>query len=246
MVEGSNRGLVYEINKVNTTINKQRTNNLYPNFIRCYNAGVLCPLCNKNDWCLISDDDVRNPSAVICGRTPKGAKRYIQNSGYLHQLREVRFSGTNELLSVSDKPLLVVEGSSDVLFAMDLGYIAIGKPSAEGGNDLLVRLLKGKNQNVIIIGENDKAGLRGMESTYQTLKPKCKSVIKILPSDGFSDLRDWGPTVDEFESWIKRNQITKTANGIFEVFRFRVLAQEWLKKKPMFYCFQNEWFDLEK
>jgi len=245
MVEGSNRGLIYEVNQFNTRPKKQKSNYLYPNFVRCYNARVSCPLCNKNDWCLVSDDDVHNPSAVICGRTSEGAKRYIQNSGYLHQLREPGINRQNELLRISNKPLVVVEGVSDVLAAMDLGYTAIGKPSAEGGNDLLAKLVGGKNQKIIIIGENDEAGLRGMESTYQTLRPKCKSVIKILPPDGFSDLRDWGPTVEEFEAWINRNKITKTAEGIFETLRYRPLTQELLKKKSKFVCFQSEWFDLE-
>ena len=242
MIEGSNRGLIYEISAFQ---NNQKPNHFYPKFIRAYRANVDCPLCGKRKWCLISDDDVHNPSAVICGHTSEGAKRYIKNSGYLHQLREPRYSGKNELLRISNKPLVVVEGVSDVLAAMDLGYTAIGKPSAEGGNDLLAKLVGGKNQKIIIIGENDEAGLRGMESTYQTLRPKCKSVTKVLPPDGFSDLRDWGPTVEEFEAWIKRNKITKTAEGIFETLRYRPLTQELLKKKSRFVCFQSEWFDLE-
>lgn len=245
MIEGSKRGLIYEVSKFNTKTNRQKPDYLYPNFIRCYNANVLCPLCGKKDWCLISADDVNNPSAVICGRTSEGAKKYIQNSGYLHQLREIGFSGQNKSLPISNKPLLVVEGYSDVLAAMDMGYTAIGKPSAEGGNDFLVKLLKGKNQKVIVIGENDEAGQRGLETTFQTLKSICKSVVKILPPDEFSDLRDWHPTTDEFESWIRKNKITKTAEGIFETFRPDVLAQEWLKKMPQFGCFQDEWFNLE-
>jgi len=248
MIEGSKRGLIYEVNKFgkfNTRTKKQKSNYLYPNFVRCYNAGVFCPLCNRNDWCLISNDDVHNPSAVICGRSSEGAKRYIQNSGYLHQLREIKHSGQNESLRISNKPLFVVEGSSDVLVAMDMGYTAIGKPSAEGGNDFLVKLLKGKNQKIIVIGENDEAGQRGLEATYQTLKPICKSVIKILPPDGFNDLREWYPTTDEFEDWVRKNKVTKTADGTFETVHFPPLAEELLKKFPRFVCFEDDWFDLE-
>jgi len=250
MIKSSKRGLIYEINKFGmfrNTAKKTKPNYLYSNFVRCYNAGVCCPLCNKDDWCLVSSDDVHNPSAVICGRSSEGAKRYIQNSGYLHQLQETISSGQNESLQVSNKPLVVVEGSSDVLCAMDLGYTAIGKPSAEGGNDLLVKLLKGKNQKVIIIGENDEAGQRGLESTFQILKPICKSTIKILPPDGFSDLRDWGPTVDEFEKWIKKNKITKTADGIFETTQHYPLALEWLETqkkngKLQLRYFNKDWY----
>ena len=241
MIEGSKRGLSYE---VNSTYKKQKSNCIYSKFIRLRDAGVSCPLCGKDDWCLISADDVNNPSAVICPRIEKGSKRYIERSGYLHQLRELRHSRSDELLSVSNKPYLVVEGSSDVLVAMDMGYVAIGKPAAENGNEFLAKLLK--NKNVIVLGENDDSvGVRGMESTFQTLKPKCKSVVKILPPDDFKDLREWKPTADEFEKWVKKNRVTKTADGIFETTHFPLLTDEFLEKFPRLVCFEGDWFDWE-
>lgn len=44
--------------------------------------GTPCPICNKNDWCLIAKDK----SAVICPRKEAGSKKYIEGSGYLHVL----------------------------------------------------------------------------------------------------------------------------------------------------------------
>jgi len=242
MIEGSKRGLSYECNS--KAVGK-KSNNRFPNFIRTHDAGVDCPICGKPDWCLVSSENVQNPSAVICPRVKKGSKRFIEGSGYLHQLRELRDSGQDHLLRISDKPYLVVEGSSDVLCAMDMGYVAIGKPSAQSGNNFLAKLLK--NKNVIVLGENDDSvGVVGMESTYQTLKSKCKSTIKILPPDNYKDLRDWKPTVDEFEDWVRKNKVIKTASGIFETPRFPPLAKELLKTMSNFVCFEDDWFDWEE
>lgn len=243
---GSKRGLSYECLGVKQKKIYQRKNN----FIRLQNAGVTCPICGKKDWCLVSDENPRNPSTVICSRTSEGAERFIEGSGYLHH-RHQHISNSEQkirpdqfsILSYSDNPLVVVEGSSDVLAAMDMGYVAIGKPSAESGNSILAKLVK--NKDVIVIGENDEAGQRGMESTFQTLKLKCKSVIKILPPDKFKDLREWCPTADEFENWVRKNKVTKTADGTFETVHFPPLAEELLKKFPRFVCFEDDWFNLE-
>ena len=235
---GSKRGLSYD--QTNFIKNTKRSFS-QNNFIRIENVGVCCPLCGKKDWCLVSDDNLEKPSAVICGRTEKGAVKFIKGSGYLHRINRDNSSAQTIPLRFSNKPLVVVEGSSDVLAAMDMGYIAIGKPSAESGNDILAKLVK--NKDVIVVGENDEVGQRGMESTFQTLKSKCKSVVKILPPDRFKDLREWYPTVDEFESWVRKNKITKTANGTFETVHWRLLAQELLKKMPKFVCHESDWFD---
>jgi hypothetical protein len=45
-----------------------------------------CPVCGKNDWCLISED----ASAVICPRTD--SKKFVEGSGYLHVLKETEWS----------------------------------------------------------------------------------------------------------------------------------------------------------
>ena len=237
---GSKRGLNYEAvgTKVKNKIIRQNQ------FVRITDANVTCPICGKSDWCMVSNDNPANPSAIICPRISKGATKNIEGAGYLHQ-RTLHNSTRqhNNVFPDSSKPILIVEGASDVFAAMDAGYVAIGKPSAEGGNDLLAKLVK--NKDVIIIGENDEAGQRGMESTFQTLKSKCKSAIKILPPDRFKDLREWYPTADEFEAWVRKNKVTKTADGTFETIHFPPLALELLKKFPRLVCFEGDWFDLE-
>ena len=43
-----------------------------------------CPVCGKNDWCLVSLDE----SAVICPRTERGAIKRIGEAGWLHVLQD--------------------------------------------------------------------------------------------------------------------------------------------------------------
>ena len=201
MVHGSKRGLIYECVQ---TIEKGR---VYHNsgFIPARHVGVDCPLCGERGWCMVSCDNPHNPSAVICGRTSEGAVKYIEDSGYLHRLRNDQEQGKSNLsvLPNSDKPYIVVEGASDVLAAMDLGYVGIGRPSAESGSNLAAALLRGKL--VVVLGENDAgAGVRGMNRAFTQLKAGCKGLSKCLPPATFKDLRKWKPTQEEFASWIKQ------------------------------------------
>jgi len=200
MVHGSKRGLIYECLQ---TTEKGRV--YYSSgFIPARHAGVDCPLCHERGWCMVSSDNPNKPSAVICGRTPEGAIRYIEGSGYLHRL----YPSTQDQSKVSvildsDKPYIVVEGTSDVLAAMDLGYVGVGRPSAESGSNLVAALLRGKS--VVILGENDAgAGVRGMNRAFTQLKAGCKELSKCLPPATFKDLRQWKPTPEEFASWIKQ------------------------------------------
>jgi len=228
MVEGSKRGVVYECNSVveeGSDVLSGRK------FVRAYNAGVDCPLCGKRDWCLISDDDFTNPSAVVCGRTEKGSVRHIENSGYLHQFRPFTSNRTNQILRTSDHSILVVEGASDVLAAMDMDYVAVGKPAAEGGHEILAKLLKG--QDVIVIGENDDgAGKRGMLKTFGVLRTVCKAVQKILPPIKYKDLRAWHPTAAEFEQWLAQESEGADNDGVIEVVDYLALTEQWLKAQP--------------
>ncbi|KKL18883.1 hypothetical protein LCGC14_2471070, partial [marine sediment metagenome] len=153
---------------------------------------INCPLCGKNDWCLVSADNPQSPSAVICGRTPVGALRYIEDSGFLHILRDSgRVGGSNRsALISSDHPTLVVEGYTDVAAAFDLGFVAVGRASATSIKSSLVQILRGLD--VVVIGENDGGvGVTGMEQTFHALQPGCSLTQKILPAQGFKDLRDW-------------------------------------------------------
>jgi P4 family phage/plasmid primase-like protien len=202
MVPGSKRGLIYECIG---TIEKSGRTFHNSGFTPARHAGVDCPKCGERNWCMVSSDNPNNPSAVICGRVKEGSVKHIKDSGYLHRLYST--SQNDSVLSVirrSDKPYIVVEGASDVLAAMDLGYIGVGKPSAESGSGLVAALLKDKS--AVIFGENDAGvGLRGMDRTFTQCKPRCKELAKCLPPVAHKDLRHWlasGLTTEEFAAWI--------------------------------------------
>jgi putative DNA primase/helicase len=97
----------------------------------------------------------------------------------------------NAVLHWTDLPIIIVEGASDVFAAMALGFVAIGRPSAEGGMGILKEMpLAGKE--VWIIGDNDAgAGKTGMQKAYLNIKGMTENVKCILPPEGIKDLRQW-------------------------------------------------------
>ena len=239
MEPGSKRGLIYDcIGRIDKKSNNQRRYK----FVRAYNVGVSCPLCGKNKWCLVSDDNPSDPSAVICGHTPKGAIRYIENSGYLHHLRPVSSqTKCSDVLPHSDKPIIVVEGASDVLAAMDMGFVAVGKPAAESGHKELADLLRGKN--VVVVGENDEAGIRGMKKSFNVLRAVCKSVQKVLPPTKYKDLRAWHPMAEVFEKHLEKQGEEAEDNKVLDSVNYDDLAEQWLNElNNIFRWYQNEWF----
>lgn len=192
MVEGSKRGLFYPYNE-NHLEGDRRYEPGRCHWVRIAEAGIDCPICAKPDWCLISSDDPDDPSAVLCSRISEGSVREIPGVGYLHLRRGLPVSSGNgrSTLLQTELPIIVVEGASDILAAMDLGFVAIGKPSASGGMAELKKMpLAGKE--VWIIGENDAgAGKEGMDKTYVNLKDTTERVMCIMPPAGVKDLRQW-------------------------------------------------------
>jgi len=208
MIHGSRHGFFYEINpgfkgkKSNATGRRQWT--------RIQSAGVECPICGKPDWCLVSSDDPGDPAAVLCSRVSEGAEREYQDCGFLHIRRpEGKISNSAEtLLPASDLPVIVVEGFTDTAAAMDLGFVAVGRPSARGKLGALPDIVR--SRDVIIIGENDGGvGVTSVDEVYQNLVPVCKTVIKVFPPEQFKDLRQWKKETDldqeEFLAWVEEN-----------------------------------------
>jgi len=191
MVKGSKRGLIYASNpdyngKDSVELGNQK-------WVRLHDAGVVCPICGKPDWCMVSSDDVNDPQAVLCSRVKKGSTKHIPESGYLHIRKNDGKVCVTNVLADTEGVIAVVEGFTDTATAFDLGLVGVGKPSAEGGNKLLKLLVK--NREVIIVGDNDAgAGKKGMDATFETLKDICSSLIKVLPPIEFKDLRVWNRT----------------------------------------------------
>jgi P4 family phage/plasmid primase-like protien len=222
--ENSNRGLYYRTEA-------KKYGSLLEDFIRVSDAGVDCPICRKPDWCLVSRDCPDNPDQVICAPRPGVDRKdsvQIGDAGFLYVLHPENRGKQN--LEPLRQPLLAVEGWSDVCAAYDLGFDAIGRPSAEGKLDLLAKKVKGLE--VIIIGENDSgAGKTGMELTFGKLTKYCKVVTKIMPPTGIKDLREWlktGVTHDEILSYVKTSGDTQIDPTLLSNPAPLGIASQWL------------------
>ena len=242
MESGSKRGLIYQcVGTADKTGFTKRNK-----FIRCYTAKVDCPLCGKRKWCMVSDDNPHDPSAVICGHTEEGAVKHIEGSGYLHHLKETKTVKSN-VLPASDRPVLVVEGPTDVLAAMDMGCVAVGRPNAESRSDWAASLLKGRS--AIVVGENDDAGRRGMKKTFQALQALCSETRKVLPPAATKDLRAWHPTFDEFEVWLNTHGDKADSNKVLDEVAPLDLARKWLEseasrgKTRLIHRLHGDWFE---
>lgn len=189
---GSKRNLIYQFN-TDSLSEGNRYASGKARWVRIGEAGVECPICGKPDWCLVSDDNPECPSAVLCSRISEGATSEVPGSGYLHILDTKRnqIKDRKTVLPETDLPIIVIEGATDVLAAMDLGFVAIGRPSAEGGFQTLSKMpLAGKE--IWIIGDNDAgAGRAGMEKAFVTLSTLTKNICRIMPPEGIKDLREW-------------------------------------------------------
>lgn len=230
MVPGSKRGLTFAMN-----YNKQEQNYISgkQNWTRV-SKNLPCPLCEKIDGCLLPAGKESDPPAIVCVHTSKGAVKEL-GLGFLHILKPEK-NVAKRILSISEHPILVVEGQTDVAAAFDLGFVAIGRPSATGGMTLLPQLLVGKD--VIVIGENDKSvGKKGMDSTFANLKKGCKSIIKILPPDDVKDLRRWknlyNLTMKSFLAYVDENGDKDENPDLLKDDIAHTIADAWIKREKI-------------
>ncbi|KKK85355.1 hypothetical protein LCGC14_2774130, partial [marine sediment metagenome] len=191
-VPGSKRGLVYVPN-IRRSFTDSKVYQAGPHNWTRTSEDIPCPVCGKPDWCMVSAEDTDDPKAVLCCRVKKGAAKELGDAGYLHILKPEGDLEAGSVLPPSELPILIVEGASDVAAAMDLGLVAIGRPSSSGCLDKLSQLVAGRD--IIVLGENDAgAGIEGMEKTFETLLPYAKTSVKLTPPDGVKDLRQWAAT----------------------------------------------------
>lgn len=102
----------------------------------------------------------------------------------------------------NDRPLLLVEGATDVMAAHTVGICAIGRSSALAGTELLAKLLASFEAPFIVMGENDAnlVGQRGMRKLAAALaNDRNTTCLCALPPElppkangkDRKDLRDW-------------------------------------------------------
>ncbi|NUP96351.1 MAG: hypothetical protein HUU28_09325 [Planctomycetaceae bacterium] len=123
----------------------------------------------------------------------------------------------------NDKPLLLVEGATDVMAAHTVGICAIGRSSALAGTELLAKLLASFNAPFIVMGENDAnlVGQRGMRKLVAALANdrnatcQCALPPELPPKANGKDrkdLRDW----IEFER-TKRGVSLSDVDGLLKI-----------------------------
>jgi P4 family phage/plasmid primase-like protien len=249
-IKGGHRGLTYTVSPSYSTARSPQYIPGSHNWTRCSEA-FPCPICLKPDYCLLSSENPSDPQAVICGRIAEGSTQPLGEAGHLHIRKEsgkVSAYSTSPL-SLSSLPVLIVEGQSDVAAAYDLGFVAIGKPSASSGLNLLCKLIVGRA--CIILGENDAgAGRTGMEKTFEAIKSKAKSCVKVMPPEGIKDLRAWlraGLTKDVLLEAITGGTTTSSPTLLDSVAPLAIAdrwlhERHWLHGNPILRLYQGTWY----
>ena len=183
MVEGSKRGFYFAVNP-NFFSGKRKYNTASMNFIPIDKTKEACPICGHYGWCMVSKD------RAVC-RCNRKKSDIPQGFGFLHILDKTKYQqlSSGSLLYETDKPLIIVEGVTDWATATEMGFVAIGRHGALGKEQGLLKFIQ--NQDVIIIGDNDKgAGKNGLERVFNTINKDCRA-IKLMPPKDIKDLREW-------------------------------------------------------
>lgn len=164
----------------------------------CEALGVrYLPDAAERVW-LLPERDAQGVVIGLTRRWPDGSKRAVK--------------GSRRGLSIIDDdpshdgPVLIVEGASDALACHALGIRAVGRPSADGGADLLAEWIG--ERECIVMGENDDG--RGVTAAPELASKLTEALGRRIgyayPPDGAKDFRAWchaailGPDHDA-EAW---------------------------------------------
>lgn len=257
MYPGSKHGLIYEVNPEHERggIGYQHG---AQNWVRTADAQRPCPVCGKPDGCLLSSEDLDDPKAVICIRVREGAEKPMK-FGYLHVRKaEGRVSRSSSLLLPSDHPVVIVEGMTDTAAAMDLGFVAVGRPSNLACMSELADLVRGRP--VVIVGENDdinhttgqRPGHEGMVAAFQILRRICPGATMVLPPEDVKDLRQWreryGLTAEAFIEYVEQHGRQHAEDTVLPDDKPLTIARAWLDAEHRMAgrytlrLFGNQWF----
>ncbi len=137
---------------------------------------------------------VRNSDDGIVGiqrRFPDGSKKWVKGS--LNGIFIPRLDWTNL------ETLFICEGASDTATALDMGLSAIGRASCQTGKDHIIKFCaKRKPQRIVIIADNDEAGVKGAKLLgreichgYKLFTIPMPELKVVTPPANLSDLREW-------------------------------------------------------
>ncbi len=248
VVPGSKRGLTFVVNPEFGAYGDRYIPGRH-NWVRC-SPGLPCPICSRVKWCMVSAENIDNPAAVLCGQE-EGSTGPCGEGTFLHILKAEgdKSSHCETILLPTELPIIIVEGQTDVAAALDLGFQAVGRPSAQGGLKIL-RKMPLHNRAVVVIGENDcGVGETGMESSFLAVSKMTQSVAKLLPPDGIKDLRAWvksGLTQGQLLTEIS-NASTTPADEVFTDSVAYTIAKTWLNDEllkdgfPQIRLYKGQW-----
>jgi hypothetical protein len=88
--------------------------------------------------------------------------------------------------------LLITEGATDAVAALDLGFWAVGRFSCNHGIELLVKLVSRiRPARLVLVGDADEPGRRGVESLASVLLAYVRQLKVVYPPQAHKDLRAW-------------------------------------------------------
>lgn len=128
------------------------------------------------------------PMSDDCGKTI-GIRRRFSNGS------KVSVKGSrNGLFIPADLteagPLLICEGPTDTAAALDLGFVAIGRPNCNSLVEMTVRAVRDQGE-IVVVADNDAVGQMGADRLASVLALCCPCVRTVSPPAGIKDLRQW-------------------------------------------------------
>lgn len=109
--------------------------------------------------------------------------------------------------------LLVAEGATDAAALVELGFLAIGRPSCRGGLAHVVELVRRLNPvELVIVADGDAPGQAGAEHAAAVLVGRTRAVRVICPPAGVKDAREWkrsGATTADVQAVIDAAAVRK-------------------------------------
>ena len=107
-----------------------------------------------------------------------------------------------EDLSRIEGMLVVTEGATDAVAGLDLGLWSVGRFSCTHGTTLLTKLLRRlRPAHLVLVGDADGPGQRGVESLASGLLPYARCLKVVVPPAPHKDLRTWhraGAGIEDF------------------------------------------------
>jgi hypothetical protein len=121
-------------------------------------------------------------------RFPDGTKKVI----YGHRIGLYMPSDLPHVVESAKGCLVITEGATDAVAALDMGFTAVGRFSCDQGTNMLVKLVtRLKCEKVVLVGDADGPGRRGVEALAATLAAYARHTRVVFPPPPFKDLRAW-------------------------------------------------------